>query len=203
MGEESTVQDAAGATQRFGLSLLDVTKHAVRTVIETLGARDRLTLVAFDAVARRVLDSARMDAAGKAKARAELEKLAAGQHDQPVGRARARARQAAPRRAQGRARRGRARPRPRRARSRAATAAIRAAPAPPADAAALRAPRTRAVLPSQTACRTSRPPAACARDALVRYAPSPAAAGAAGDGPTATPRARPRAPRRELAALEA
>ena len=51
MGEESTVQDAAGATQRFGLSLLDVTKHAVRTVIETLGARDRLTLVAFDAVA--------------------------------------------------------------------------------------------------------------------------------------------------------
>merc|ERR1719502_1477535 len=78
MGEESTVQDASGATQRFGLSLLDVTKHAVRTVIETLGPRDRLSVVAFDAVARCVLDSVGMDAAGKATARAELEKLRPG-----------------------------------------------------------------------------------------------------------------------------
>merc|ERR1719502_1609686 len=78
MGEESTIQDAEGKTQRFGLSLLDVTKHAVRTVIETLGARDRLSLVAFDAVARRVIDSEPMTKTGKKKAKNELEKLRPG-----------------------------------------------------------------------------------------------------------------------------
>ena len=55
-----------------------MTKHAVRTVIETLGPRDRLSLVAFDAVARRVFDGVAMDAAGKARAAAELEKLRPG-----------------------------------------------------------------------------------------------------------------------------
>ena len=59
-----------GPAEDDGLSMLDIVKHAVATVTAVLGENDRLSLVAFDTTATVELPLTRMDAAGKAKAKA-------------------------------------------------------------------------------------------------------------------------------------
>ena len=49
---------------QHGLSLLDVAKHGVRTIIKTLSDMDRLSLVAFQTNATTILPLTRMDEAG-------------------------------------------------------------------------------------------------------------------------------------------
>jgi len=77
MGVEATVQNEKGDSERHGLSLLDVVKHAVRTIIRVLGPEDRFALVAYSTQARLVYDLTRMDESGKAAADAQLEELRA------------------------------------------------------------------------------------------------------------------------------
>jgi hypothetical protein len=49
MGSNAPVPTNPGeAKEEYGLSVLDLTKHAARTILETLGSEDRLGLVAFD-----------------------------------------------------------------------------------------------------------------------------------------------------------
>ncbi|CAE7427703.1 unnamed protein product [Symbiodinium natans] len=48
MGSMATYEDADGNVKDDGLSVLDIVKHAVKTVIKALGPQDRLALVAFD-----------------------------------------------------------------------------------------------------------------------------------------------------------
>ncbi|KAH3765853.1 von willebrand factor type A domain protein [Pelomyxa schiedti] len=50
MGEEATFQDENDETskRKSGLSVLDLVKHAVKTVLHTLSPEDRVALVAFD-----------------------------------------------------------------------------------------------------------------------------------------------------------
>ena len=52
MGTESTVQDASGANQRHGFTILDVCKHACRALAATLDSGSRLGLVVFDSDSR-------------------------------------------------------------------------------------------------------------------------------------------------------
>jgi hypothetical protein len=64
MGSESTIQGASGTSESHGLSLLDIVKHAVRTVIAVLQPRDRFSLVSFSRTATVVLPLTAMDAGG-------------------------------------------------------------------------------------------------------------------------------------------
>jgi hypothetical protein len=75
MGAEATIQDASGNTERHGLSLLDVAKHGVMTIINTLGEDDRLALVNFESGARTVFPLTRMNEAGRALAQQKLAEL--------------------------------------------------------------------------------------------------------------------------------
>lgn len=47
MGTEATVQDEHGKTETFGLSVLDVTKHALKTIVKSLTPQDEFSLVTF------------------------------------------------------------------------------------------------------------------------------------------------------------
>lgn len=58
MGNEATTQ----GLENSGLSLLDIVKHAVKTVINTLTENDRLALVSYSNSATEVFELTRMDA---------------------------------------------------------------------------------------------------------------------------------------------
>jgi Mg-chelatase subunit ChlD len=56
MGAEATVKTGTGKEEKHGLSLLDVVKHAVKTVVHSLEPNDRFALVVFSTTARVVFD---------------------------------------------------------------------------------------------------------------------------------------------------
>lgn len=56
MGAEASVKTDSGKEEKHGLSLLDIVKHAVKTVVHTLQPTDRFALVVFSTTARVVLD---------------------------------------------------------------------------------------------------------------------------------------------------
>eukprot|EP00913_Durusdinium_trenchii_P002640 g2445.t1 len=68
MSMEASVKAASGASESNGLSMLDIAKHAVRTVIQTLSEQDRLCIISFCRQGQIVLPLTPMDEAGKAKA---------------------------------------------------------------------------------------------------------------------------------------
>jgi len=78
MGNEATIVGANGQSESHGLSLLDVAKHGVRTMVNVLGDCDRLSIVAFNSVAQVVLQPTAMDEAGKKEAEESLNKLNSG-----------------------------------------------------------------------------------------------------------------------------
>ena len=47
MGVEATIQNENGEKETFGLSVLDVTKHALKTIVKSLTPRDEFSLVTF------------------------------------------------------------------------------------------------------------------------------------------------------------
>jgi len=62
-------------SEATGLSVLDVVKHSVRTIIESLSAQDKLSIVEFNNAGKLILASRAMDEAGKQAAIAVVEKL--------------------------------------------------------------------------------------------------------------------------------
>jgi len=78
MGTEATIKNASGAGESHGLSLLDIAKHGIRTVINTLGNEDRLGIVCFHYEAWELLPLTLMDKAGQKLAEARLETVCAG-----------------------------------------------------------------------------------------------------------------------------
>ena len=78
MGAADTMQNASGGFEAHDLSLLDVVKHAVTTIISVLEPTDRLSLVVYSSEARVVFDLIPMDDAGKARAKRELGGLHTG-----------------------------------------------------------------------------------------------------------------------------
>jgi len=71
MGNEVLVQGA----EALGLSLLDVVKHAITTVIELLQDGDRFALVAFSNDSETIFDLTPMDAPGKANTKERLKAM--------------------------------------------------------------------------------------------------------------------------------
>lgn len=78
MGCEATIQGASGAAESQGLSLLDVAKHGIKTVIQTLGKEDRLSVVWFNHDAKAMFELLVMDEKGQETANTELDSLNAG-----------------------------------------------------------------------------------------------------------------------------
>jgi Mg-chelatase subunit ChlD len=75
MGINATVQNASGGLESNNLSILDIVKHAVKTIIATLQPCDRLGLVSYSTQAKKIFGLTQMDAAGKAKAQRDLDTL--------------------------------------------------------------------------------------------------------------------------------
>eukprot|EP01129_Flabellula_baltica_P010632 TRINITY_DN450_c0_g3_i1.p1 TRINITY_DN450_c0_g3~~TRINITY_DN450_c0_g3_i1.p1 ORF type:complete len:751 (+),score=134.96 TRINITY_DN450_c0_g3_i1:233-2485(+) len=78
MGEEATLRNESGDIESHGLSLLDITKHAVKTIIYNLGDNDRLSLIVYSTNARVVFDLMNMNSGGRTRALNALEALSAG-----------------------------------------------------------------------------------------------------------------------------
>eukprot|EP00930_Biecheleria_cincta_P031395 TRINITY_DN21799_c0_g1_i1.p1 TRINITY_DN21799_c0_g1~~TRINITY_DN21799_c0_g1_i1.p1 ORF type:complete len:493 (+),score=64.97 TRINITY_DN21799_c0_g1_i1:155-1480(+) len=72
MRAEAKLHDS---TESSYLSLLDIAKHGVRTIIHSLGARDKLSLVTFNNRANVIFPPMLMNRAGQRKARQRLEEL--------------------------------------------------------------------------------------------------------------------------------
>lgn len=73
MATEATVQNNQGVSESHGLSLLDVVKHAVKTIINILQPSDRLAIVVYSDNARVELNLTTMDKKGKDLATKKIE----------------------------------------------------------------------------------------------------------------------------------
>lgn len=62
MSTEAKLKNDEGKSEGFGLSILDVVKHAVKTLIHNLEAYDRLAIVEYSTNSRVVLNLTNMDA---------------------------------------------------------------------------------------------------------------------------------------------
>jgi Mg-chelatase subunit ChlD len=78
MGELARVKDRTGTEVNDGLTLLDVVKHALRTIAHGLGPNDRMCVVAYSTIARVVVELVTMDEGNKQSALAGIEGLRAG-----------------------------------------------------------------------------------------------------------------------------
>jgi len=72
MGAQASIASSTGETESDGLSLLDIVKHAVKTIICTLGPQDRLAIVAYSSNARKVIGLTSMNETGQALAERQL-----------------------------------------------------------------------------------------------------------------------------------
>merc|ERR1719310_637646 len=75
MGSLATHEDEDGTVKDDGLSILDVVKHAVKTLMHTLTGQDRVALVAFDNVAETSYTLGEMTEGGRRQAVAALDAL--------------------------------------------------------------------------------------------------------------------------------
>jgi hypothetical protein len=78
MGQEATIQGADGGTESNGLTLLDVAKHGVRTVVKSLTAQDRFALVLFNDAATVKTRLTVMDEAGQKAVEESLDTFNSG-----------------------------------------------------------------------------------------------------------------------------
>mmetsp|Transcript_26881 Transcript_26881/g.84236 ORF Transcript_26881/g.84236 Transcript_26881/m.84236 type:complete len:801 (-) Transcript_26881:31-2433(-) len=78
MNSPAEVKNAKGEQEGHGLSVMDIVKHATRTITQSLGAEDRLALVAFDTEARVAQALTPMNDAGKGAAASALARLFPG-----------------------------------------------------------------------------------------------------------------------------
>lgn len=75
MGEEATLQNDQGKKEAHGLSLLDVVKHAVKTIVAALGPQDRLSIVKYSSDAEVVVPLTHMNEQEKKKILKQVEVL--------------------------------------------------------------------------------------------------------------------------------
>lgn len=66
---------AAAGVESSGLCILDIVKHAVKTIIQVLGVDDRLSVVSYSNSATVIFDLLKMDTVGKARAAKLVDEL--------------------------------------------------------------------------------------------------------------------------------
>jgi len=77
MSNDALLQGEDGSMSAHGLSVLDVVKHALRTIIANLGVHDRMALVSYSNAATTIFELTEMDSAGQAIAKEKLNELVA------------------------------------------------------------------------------------------------------------------------------
>jgi Mg-chelatase subunit ChlD len=78
MSDRATVQNAnGGLDESSDLCILDVVKHALKTIVLSMSDGDRLALVTFESIAKEVLPLTRMDSAGRKRAEEAIESMRA------------------------------------------------------------------------------------------------------------------------------
>ena len=75
MGSNATIQAADGSHESNGLSILDIVKHAARTVIETLDSYDRIAIITYSTTAECLMGLTEMDSQGKLLATHHIESM--------------------------------------------------------------------------------------------------------------------------------
>ena len=75
MSTTATFQNEKGETESHGLTILDIVKHAVNTIIQTLEENDRLSIVTYSTSASVVTNLLYMNEEGKKKSSEELKLL--------------------------------------------------------------------------------------------------------------------------------
>ena len=69
------IKDAAGKEESTGITVLQLVKHAIKTIIHCLDKQDHLSIVAYSSKAKVVTKLHQMTESNKGKALAELDKL--------------------------------------------------------------------------------------------------------------------------------
>ena len=72
---DSEATSGTNGSERSGLTLLDITKHALKTIINTLDEHDRLAIVSFATNAKVVCNLTHMNSTGKAIATSLVEQM--------------------------------------------------------------------------------------------------------------------------------
>jgi Mg-chelatase subunit ChlD len=75
MGREVQLKSESGVSESYGINVLDLVKHAMKTIVECLTERDRLSLVAFNHSAKLVFDLTTMNDQGKAFAKRKIDEM--------------------------------------------------------------------------------------------------------------------------------
>lgn len=76
MGLNAPLPDNSGKkTENFGLSVLDLVKHAAKTILSTLDGRDRLGIVTFSETAKILQKLTPMGPQGRGKATRNIESM--------------------------------------------------------------------------------------------------------------------------------
>ncbi|XWV25785.1 hypothetical protein QJ857_gp1303 [Tupanvirus soda lake] len=75
MANEAQIKDGTTEQSRYGFSLLDIVKHAVLTIVESLGSNDYFSLISFSTNAAIHLIPTKMSSASKMLVKQEIEKL--------------------------------------------------------------------------------------------------------------------------------
>merc|ERR1719422_1152957 len=78
MSMEAKVMSASGTSESNGLSMLDIAKHAVKTIVRTLQPQDRLAIVAYCRTPKVLLPLTDMTEEGKTTTEAALDNLCFG-----------------------------------------------------------------------------------------------------------------------------
>ena len=78
MGTIAKVKDISGNSVEYGLTILDVVKHAVRTVISMLNPNDRVSIIAYDDDATDVFTLSSMNDSNKQTCISKLEQITPG-----------------------------------------------------------------------------------------------------------------------------
>ena len=75
MGSEAKTKNDKGDVESHGLTLLDIVKHAVKTVVMCLEANDRMSLVVYDTQPNKVFGLKKMDKSGQKFATKKIDEL--------------------------------------------------------------------------------------------------------------------------------
>lgn len=75
MAQDATMKNASGQTESHGLTILDIVKHAVRTIIENLSENDKMSIVSFSTTANVVASFVTVDSFGKQQLNTALDSL--------------------------------------------------------------------------------------------------------------------------------
>lgn len=78
MGDAAEIKNASGGVESCGLNLLDIAKHGVKTVINTLDKDDRCAVVLFNHQSQVLWDLRAMDEANKKKCEEDIEGVSPG-----------------------------------------------------------------------------------------------------------------------------